>query len=272
MIYANMWLNNNNTTSEKIPLLISSGSPRVRSTIKIANQAHMTKMSLVGTFQNSWERTFANLFWLSSKETESMKPELDAEIKSLSGIYPNANNLTIQDLALQKFLQGNFQSSDAYTLAKKRLKLLINTIKNMHYRDFPVTFYAMRHWHREWEDLTPQWEMEAKNAGERDFKKNYKLLIWTHQWIIESLLISLVWGISWLTPQEAWNQLPDERKVPYKTAQVTEFTIEYYRKGDKILYVTTNWHTSAFALKDMEKAYENIKKHYANCCTDNSIS
>jgi hypothetical protein len=43
-----------------------------------------------------------------------------------------------------------------------------------------------------------------------------------------------------LSPQEVWNELPEEWQAPHKTAQVTKFTIEKYYKGDKILYISTN--------------------------------
>ncbi len=251
--------------------IITSPADRVKRTVQEAVQSstgYLSEQSRVIEYTNrQWQilsRTkkyiYNNLLWLSWSR-EKIGPEFEQVLKNLAELRVNQNlsELELQDKACELFLSWKFESGNPYTVSKERVKLLFKWFDQLDSQN-EIKILAMRHGHRKWEDLTETWVQEAQQAG-RDFDFwSQDMIVGTHQLVIESILISLIWWSQWLSPQQAWEVLPQGRQEPYRTAQVTEFMFTKNGKWEKMMTVKTNNYEKSFSEEEVIKAYKHLKQ------------
>ncbi len=203
---------------------------------------------------------YNNLLWLWYPWST-----FDAEYKSClydlqhDSEYTSMWELELQDEVCKKFLQWTFESWNPYTISMQRVKLLLKGFDQLNHQS-AVKIIAMRHGHRIWSELTDKGIQEAQAAGGKYDFWFQDIVIGTHQMIIESVLISLIWWSQWLSPQQARDALPFVWQSPYKTAQVTEFLFSKNNDWEKILKISTNDHTETLTEQQCRNAYDNISQ------------
>ncbi len=251
--------------------IISSPAERVQKTVTEAYKSSTgdsVEISELYPYNNIYDEDvkkikhnlYNNLLWLWAwrlkVEVEYQKVLQDLKEKSEN---KSLSELAIQDKACTLFLQWTFESGNPYTISQERLKLLLKWFDKLNTQK-EVNILAMRHGHREGNDLTELGIQEAQQAGKNHKFWSQDMVIGTHQTIIESILISLVWWSQWLTPQEAWNSLPSVWQNPYRTAQVTEFVFRKNSNGEKTLIIKTNNVIKILTEDQCKRAYKNISK------------
>lgn len=254
-----------------MPKFISSPAERVQKTLTEAYKSSTdssVEISELCNYQNTKDQylektkhnVYNNLLWLWWWRAK-VEPEYKKVLHDLNEQPENKelSELAIQDKACTLFLQWTFESGNPYTISQERLKLLLKWFDKLDTQK-EVKILAMRHWHREGNDLTEFGIQEAQKAGKEYDFSTQDVVIGTHQTIIESILISLVWWSQWLTPQEAWNSLPSVWQNPYRTAQVTEFVFRKNSNGEKTLIIKTNNVIKILTEDQCKRAYENISK------------
>ena len=174
----------------------------------------------------------------------------------------NISELEAQDIVVKKFLKGELVNWKPYDVSKYQLQLINKIFLSLDTKS-PIKIAWMRHGHREWQKLTEKWYQEAKENGIKHNISRCDAIFGTHQGIIESILISITWGKENRSPSDAWENLPNEWKEPYKTAQVTEFIFSTNIDWKKILTITTNNHTEEFSENDCKEAYKFISDYSA---------
>lgn len=206
------------------------------------------------------KNTYNNLlwFWVWWLKVEIEYKKILQEMKDRQE-YKDLSELDIQDKACILFLQWKLKTGNPYTVSQERLKLLLKWFDKLDNQN-EVKMIAMRHGHREGENLTEIGIQEAKEAGEMFNFWSQDMIIGTHQTIIESLLISLIWWSKSLSPEKAWDALYPSWQQPYKTAQVTEFVFSKGKDWIKILTITTNNYTEIFNENACKDAYKFISK------------
>lgn len=246
--------------------IISSPVERTQETVKIAYNASTNDekdiwqdIKFSNTTWNIIERHKSNLYdiilWFWAIPMQKILVEFKEKTNILE--QEGKSELEAQDIISEQFLKGEFVSGNPYNISKERIKLLLKWFNALDTKKWDVYVVWMRHGHRVWPDLTDVWRVEAKQTWESLDLWDADMLFGTHQTIIESMLISLVWGSKWLSVQEAREALPSNWQEPYKTAQATEFFFTK-DKAWKKLTVVTNWAWRVFTEEEVKKAYYKI--------------
>ena len=253
--------------------IITSPFNRVKETIKAAYESSTWEsinlneqpIEFINSYGKvvSWVKksVYSNLLWGESLAFAKVLSEYKKVYTEIANDPANkdVNPLVLQDRTCELFLSWKFESGNPYTFSKERVKLLSKWFDKLDSQN-EVKILAMRHGHKKWENLTETWVQEAQQAG-RDFEFwSQDMIVGTHQLVIESILISLIWWSQWLSPQQAWEVLPQGRQEPYRTAQVTEFMFTKNGKWEKMMTVKTNNYEKSFSEEEVIKAYKHLKQ------------
>lgn len=254
--------------------IISSPAERVKKTLQIAYwastwdekaiwmQKEVTNSATWNTIKIHKKDLYDNLLGFWAISMQDILKEVDEKTKKLME-STKIDELPAQDIVATDFLQWKFDSWSPYNISKERIALLQKWFSMLDKKKWSVVVIWMRHGHRIWSDLSEQWKKEAQETWYSLEFENTDMLFGTHQTIIESILISLIWWSKWLSPQQAWLALPEPWKNPYKTAQATEFSFTKIW-WQKKLTVTTAWASIVLTEEDVKKAYNYIVSYNNN--------